>query len=165
MSETLDQLESIEPQVPKLPVFLKVLCILTFVGSGMGILGALMNLVVSGVSKNILNTANEMSDGMYDRMGMDIDEMIRWTAYSNYANLLGSVLCLAGALMMWKLKRVGFYLYIPGNLVPLIMSFIVVNYTMGSGPFASLGIAGLAFSSLFYIAFIVMYGFNYKHLR
>lgn len=164
MSEALDQFEEIDKPAT-LPVFLKVLCILTFVGSGMGILGALLNLVLYSASSNIFRTANELSDGMYDRMGMNIDEMMRWTAYSNYANLVGSLLCLTGALLMWKLKKSGFYLYVPGNLLPLIVSFFAMNHIMGSGPFASFGVAGVMFSGLFYIAFIVMYGINFKHLR
>lgn len=164
MSDALDQFET-NNQATKLPAFLKVLCILTFIGSGMGILGALMNLVLFSASTNILRTANDLSDGLYDRMGMDIDQMVRWTTYSNYANLLGSILCLTGALLMWKLKKTGFFLYIPGNLIPLITSFIAMEYVMGSGPFAFFGMAGIFFSAIFYIGFIVMYGVNYKHLR
>jgi hypothetical protein len=165
MNEALDQLDNFEQKPAELPVFLKVLCILTFVGSGWGLLSGLFNVVMVDSSRELLETANRFSDGIYDRMGFDIDEMIRWTNYSNYANLLGSALCLTGALLMWKLKKVGFYLYVPGNLIPLIVSFFAVNYMMGSGPFASLGMIGVVFGSLFSLAFIVMYGVNFKHLR
>ncbi len=159
MTDSLDQFDD-EVKPAKLPVFLKVLCILTFVGSGMGILGALMNLLLKGFLEK---TANQ-THGLYDAMGVNVEEMLRWQMYSNIANLLGSLLCLFGALMMWRLKRVGFYLYVPGNLIPLIVSFFAINHVIG-GPFAGFGIAGVALGSIFYFAFIVMYGVNYKHLR
>lgn len=163
MSDNLDQFEVEKPT--KLPVFLKVLCILTFVGSGLGILGALGGLAMGGMNERLLQDMNDIGGGIYDDLGMDIDAMIAWTKYSNIANLFGSALCLTGALMMWKLKKVGFYLYVPGNLIPAIVSVFAMQYIMPSGPFAAIGTAGAAFGIIFSIAFIVMYGVNYKHLR
>lgn len=164
MNDNLDQFDAVE-QPAKLPVFLKVLCILTFVGSGMGVLGALMSLMMGRFSERVMTNANEFTDGMYDRMGINIDEMIRWSAYSNYANLLGSAMCLTGALLMWKLKKTGYFLYVPGAIIPAVVGVIASQYIMGGGIFAGIGVAGSVIGVVVAIAFIAMYGANYKHLR
>lgn len=163
MSDSLDQFE--EEKVMTLPAFLKVLCILTFVGSGMGILGALGGFAMGDMNERLLQDMDTIGGGIYDQMGFDIDAMIKWSKYSNIANLLGSALCLTGALMMWKLKKVGFYLYVPGNIIPVIVSIFAMQYIMPTGPFSAIGTAGTVIGALFSVTFIILYGVNYKHLR
>lgn len=154
------------PQPPKRPIFLKVLCILTFVGSGLGILSALMNLLMSDMTRESFEMMSALSDSnpFFDSLGFDIEAMIRWQNYMNIANLIGSLMCLAGALLMWNLKRVGYFIYIPGGVIPLVVSAIGVQYMM-SGWLASFGIMGVVINGMFTAAFIVMYGVNLKHLK
>jgi len=163
MSDSLDQFYEEKPVT--LPAFLKVLCILTFVGSGLGILGALGGFAMGGMNERLMQDMNNIGGGIYDQMGLDIDAMIVWTKYSNIANLLGSALCLTGALMMWKLKKVGYYLYVPGVVIPAVVSVFAMRHILPSGPFAGLGTASIVVGFIFSAAFIVMYGVNYKHLR
>jgi hypothetical protein len=148
----------------KLPVFLKVLCILTFVGSGLGILGALIGFLVSDMSTKSYEMMQTIDNGGFDAIGFNIAEMIKWQKYMNIGNLVGSALCLTGALMMWKLKKVGFYLYLPGTIIPLIVTGIGMQYVL-TGFMSGFGALSIVINGIFAAAFITMYGINFKHLR
>ena len=148
----------------KLPVFLKVLCILTFVGSGLGILGAFIGFLTSDMAVESYELMQSMGGGGFDVLGFDLEEMVKWQNYMNIGNLVGSVLCLMGALMMWKLKKVGFYLYLPGSIIPLVVTGIGMQYVF-TGFMSGLGIFSVVINGIFTAAFIIMYGVNFKHLR
>lgn len=162
----MDELDVLEvDQAPKgIPVFLKVLCILTFVGSGIGVLGALIGLATSGLANDGFRMMEHMDNGIFGDFGFNIEQMIKWQKYMNFANLGGSLLCLTGALLMWRLKKTGYFLYVPGVLIPLVVSAIGMQYIM-TGFMASMGIIGVFISGLIAAAFIVMYGLNFKHLK
>lgn len=148
------------------PVFLKVLCILTFVGSGLGIVGALIGLMTSGMTEESLRMSQSiMQDSPFnDILSFNFEEMVRWQNYSNFANLGGSLLCLAGALLMWRLKKIGYFLYIPGWIIPLVVSAMAMKYIM-SGWLASFGVVGIVLNAMIAAAFIIMYGLNVKHMK
>lgn len=160
--ESIDDFNEGLPQ--QKPVFLKVLCILTFVGSGLGILGAIVGFFSTGFVKQSMELADEMSDGMYDRMGFDMQAMLEWQTYINIGNLVGALMCLSGALIMWRLKKVGYYVYVPGALIPVIVSLVGMQYIM-SGMMAGFGMIGVVFNLMISAAFIIMYGLNLKHLK
>lgn len=147
----------------KRPMFLTVLCILTFIGAGFGVLGGIIGLAMMSTTEKIFNASNDILSNT--DMGMDLEQMYRWTKISQLLNIVGSLLCLAGALFMWKLKRIGFYIYIPGQVLPLIGSFMTMNSMLGGGPFAGLGMGMTFFAMIFPIAFVIMYGLNLKHMR
>jgi len=80
-------------------------------------------------------------------------------------SLVCQALCLIGVIMMWKLKKTGFFLYLVGEIVPSIYSLIVYGGAAASIPFlgdAVLMIYILSFG--FPIAFIIMYALNLKHM-
>ncbi len=114
----------------KRPVFLTVLCILTFIGSGLGLLFGLIGLVAAGAIESF---------AQYLPVGVDSGI---FKSIILIVMLAGS---LYGAIQMWKLKKLGFYIYAGANVILLIMSF---------------GIFGLIFTALF----IVLYGLNLKHM-
>ncbi|TNE98247.1 MAG: hypothetical protein EP322_05285 [Bacteroidetes bacterium] len=149
----------------KRPVFLLVLCILTFVGAGFGTLGALFNLFTIG---QIEETYQQMSDTMSSLgsdMGMNFEDSYKWTKISYYLNLLGNAMCLAGALFMFKLRKIGYYIYIPGQVLPIVGAYMAFNSVFSGGFLAGIGMVSIAFSALFSIGFIIMYGLNFKHMH
>ncbi|MBL4862065.1 MAG: hypothetical protein JKY09_03490 [Crocinitomicaceae bacterium] len=167
MEDELDLvIDSNGPEVNKRPAFLTVLCILTFVGAGLGILGAVFGLVTSDMTeRNLQMSAQLMDDSPFgDFFGVNWEEMTRWQGYINMANLIGALLCLTGALMMWRLKKVGYYLYIPGCIIPLVVSAVGAQYMM-SGMLAGMSTIGVVFAGMISLAFIIMYGVNLKHLK
>lgn len=163
--EELDLNDEIQ-EAGGIPKFLKVLCILTFIGSGLGLLGAISGFFTESFTRESMQTLEnlDMSDTPFDMGTFNIDEMMKWQRYANIGNLIGCALCLTGAVMMWRLRRIGYFLYIPGVLIPFIIGMISIN-KMLSGMMADFGMIGIVINGLIAAAFITMYGLNYKHLN
>ena len=122
-----------EEQVAKQrPTFLTVLCILTFIGSGLALLLNLLGLLGIGALNSILATYGGQAS---DTSGLRSLLMVLFSAGSIY-----------GAIMMWNLKKLGFYLYVAAQALMVAFAF-----TWG----------GLFFAVLF----VVLYALNYKHLQ
>ncbi len=94
------------------PTFLTVLCILTFIGSGLGLIGGLLGLVGS----SFLSWMPGVGGG---------------TTLAVILGLVAAVLCLLGAVRMWGLYKQGFTLYLLGALIAIAGS-VVSAVTMGS---------------------------------
>jgi hypothetical protein len=115
-----------------------------------------------GQLETSMNEMNKVFDDT--NLGMDFGNSYRWMKISYVLNLVGSLLCLAGALFMWKLKKIGFYIYIVGQVLPIIGSFMTMN-SIKLGAFAGFGIIASIIGMMFPIAFIIMYGLNLKHMK
>lgn len=158
------------------PTFLTVLCILTFIGSGLGVLGGILGLVGSSA----LATFAPAAGGS-----------IIWSLLS----LASASLCLFGAIQMWGLKKMGFTMYVAGSAIAIIVAIInaatfssatsAISSSMSDfnseygGEFAaqneaamnSLGgaMSGAVWMSAIFgivitLAFVLMYNANKKHL-
>jgi hypothetical protein len=142
--------------------FLTTLCVLTFIGSGLGLLGSVLGLIGSSIP--IIS--------MFVSKGTIIVTLI---------GLVSSSLCLYGAIQMWGLKKLGFTLYLLGALLSIVSS--VVSYLTIEQSIAELysgleGIdtsgavaaaKGLAMTSMITSIiinglFVVLYNVNRKHL-
>ena len=146
----------------KRPVFLQVLCILTFVGTGIAIISAVFSIVVMG---QMQDTMNSMNDAMLDmEVETGFDNMYRWSKIAQFLNLFGAVLCLVGALFMWRLRKFGYFIYVFGQALPLFGAFMTFN-SMNLGVFGGFGFISMFIGALFPIAFIIMYGLNLKHMH
>lgn len=156
MSETLDNTAP-----AKVPTFLKVLCILTFIGSGWGIIS---NLV------------------------MQEPGLAEYAGYYYWLQILLCIGTLVGALQMWKLKKTGLYIWTAAEIISLILMWVVIKGYLGflvgdvdinSGDASldqlSSGMANemvqstmnfaLMLGSIFPAAFVIMYWLNAKHLK
>lgn len=149
----------------KRPVFLLVLCILTFVGAGIGLIGAVISLLTMGQAEEAFNQMNNVMGELGGELGMNLEDTYKWAKISNYLNLLGNALCLGGALLMFRLRKFGFYIYVPGQIFPLIGAYLALNSMFGGGILAGLGVFSVVFNAFIAIAFIVMYGLNLKHMK
>ena len=130
-----------KPQEEGRPTFLTVLCILTFIGSGLSALFLLIGLVAAGALASWLGNI----PGMGDMGGLGSGYLV--------IVLVLALASLYGAIMMWKLKKMGFYLYSGANVIALVVPII-----MASGKFS---VFGLIITALF----IILYGLNLKHLK
>jgi hypothetical protein len=190
--ETIDQNAS---GAKKRPSFLTVLCILTFIGAGLGLLGGLWSLVTAGATQKSMELlsgySNEMSssmntltdslssmtggetgdamnksmDALGDVMGGMMESAMLLAKYAYIlaaVNIIANLLCLLGALSMWKQKKTGYYMYVAGHALAIIIPMVLVGTAgLGGALFAGLWILGMIFP----IAFIVMYGLNLKHMN
>ena len=118
-------------QTNQRPTFLTVLCILTFIATGLGLLFGLIGLV--GLSA--LGSLSQY-------MPIDADEGI----VKSIITLVLVAASLYGAIQMWKLKKLGFYIYAGANVIMLIIGF---------------GWFGLIITA----AFLVMYYLNLKAME
>ena len=110
----------------KRPKILSVLCILTFISSGLGILSCIITpLTADMVKEYMMNAPNYDETQMAERL-----KVIEagWGYF-----LLTLVLVagsLIGAIMMWKLKKNGFHFYAFSNLALLFVPTLVLGITI-----------------------------------
>ncbi len=166
MTDELDLLDNgVNPKQfsGKRPQFLQVLCILTFVGAGLGLIYSFFQMFLVSSMEGLF-TAIDVNPSDGDNEFFDV---YRWMKLAVYAGIIGNVLCLAGAIVMWNLRKVGYYIYVLGQALPLLITILTFFSVSGGMPggFGMFGIIGSVFMALFPVAFIVMYGLNLKYLR
>jgi hypothetical protein len=113
------------------PTFLTVLCILSFIGCGLAVLGSFATI----------------------------------TKLTGILGLVAALVCLYGVIQMWKLKKMGFWIYLVGEIAPIIITAVTVGvaglFTFAGGFTAIM----IGLGSIFTIAFIIMYALNLKHMH
>ena len=116
------------------PGFLTVLCILTYIGSGLSLLSYLLLVIAAGTLGSII----ESIPGWSEIANMGILYLVLFAVLSAAS--------LFGAIMMWQMKKLGFYIYAAAQVIALALGFTVM---------------GLIFTALF----IVLYFLNFKHME
>lgn len=154
------------------PTFLLVLCILTFIGSGWGVLSNLFSIFTAGM----MNGSMQMEQ--YSTMVGDMDNSGASSFMSGFLNssmevlkvtaahareiavmqLVLSIISLLGAILMFQLRRLGFYLYVAAQ----ILALFVLPYFAG---FSTLIVIGMVWSAFISAVFIILYSLNLKYLR
>ncbi|MCB0381518.1 MAG: hypothetical protein KDD24_09695 [Flavobacteriales bacterium] len=121
----------------KRPGLLTVLCILTFIGSGLGTLFMLLATVGMGaLMESIPGLGAAMAGG---------------TDYFAIGTVLAAA-SLYGAIQMWKLKKMGFFIYAGASVVSIILPLVF------GLPFSAMG-------AVIPVLFIVLYYLNVKHMN
>ena len=168
MSETLQEYE--QKPVGR-PTFLTVLCILTFIGSGWGIIGGAIQYFTASTQAQSMAVVKKQATA--ERSDDDKGSQLAEKMVSSMSNaftednlkkaglaaILGAAFCLAGAFMMWNLKKTGFYLYIVGTLVAIVSPFIIYGTNNLISIMSSIGVGFIG------LVFIILYGVNVKHMR
>ena len=152
---------TIETEKPSKPQLLTVLCILTFIGVGLGIVGSLGGWWFANYFSPLKDQSSEMFEKMQEMNSPeDMENMMNKLKYINeftVAGIFGCLICLAGALQMWKQKKAGFYIYLIGQITPLIVTVALMGV---SSSFKGWDLLGLILPG----TFIVLYSLNFKHL-
>lgn len=170
MSNELDFVQAQETG-NQIPIFLKVLCILTFVGAGLGFISGVINVFT--VDTTILSL--QQSQAIFESMPaspfrMDVSEILEATKKHGVTNalliILGNSLALFGAINMWKLQKRGFYFYISGQVFPLIGSIFLMGSLSNTSEIMGItSFIGVVISILFSVGFSSMYALNLKHMH
>jgi len=113
------------------PTFLTVLCILSYIGCGLAILGVISTI----------------------------------TTLLGILNLVAALVCLLGVIQMWKLKKMGFYIYLVGEIAPLAISFATIGFAGMFNLAGGIMAMAVALGFFFSLAFIIMYAINLKHMH
>ncbi len=140
----------------KRPGFLSVLCVLSFIWEGLMILCFLIALLCSGmifekIEEMVANQETTAEMGGAQIQGLDqILEMGagKFSVGMGIAILI-FVAMLVSVIQMWKLKRMGFYIYAGINALFLAYNLYQPNYV------------GAVLDALF----IGLYAMNFKHLK
>ena len=137
-------------EAAKRPVFLTVLCILSFIAAGVSVIFYILALTAMGV----VSAASSSIEGMEGMEGVTAvtsgpSAGLTW-AYI-IVGFITVLVSLMGVIKMWKLQKSGFMMYVGASVVSIIMGIV----------YSGFGIGGLIFPVLF----IVLYGLNLKHLK
>jgi hypothetical protein len=163
--DTADVLNYDESGKPKLPSGLNVLTILTFIGCGVfGLLTLLMPMInkwmLGFMDKAVESggelSAKELADIEKGRAAIELSQqnMIPLMAIG----MIGIILCFVGALWMRKLKKDGYWMYVAGELAPVIGSVII----MGTGQYTS--IWSIIIGAGVPVLFVILYTLQRKYL-
>ena len=151
-----------------IPSTLNVLTILTFIGCAIGLLSTIYQQLTA---KTTLETMEKMqgteavekmpefAKKMYSPESI---EMLR-ISYENRIPLLiitlvSLALCFFGALQMRQLKKQGYFLWLIGEILPLVGSVLFVGMNSLTG---FVGMVVLSITAIF----VILYSFQLKHLK
>lgn len=160
---------------PARPTFLKVLCILTWICCGLMFIQSILGMVGNSTEKQqekieqMREINPEMADKMESVIAADDGSMRMINAL---ITLVATALSAYGAVMMWQLKKTGFYLYIAGELLPYVgilmggaQAMAAIGSMAGSGMGAAIAGTAIGIMLLLDIAFIIMYAVNLKYMK
>ncbi|HRO46795.1 hypothetical protein [Agriterribacter sp.] len=171
----MENLQPDQPVVaakPPRPVFLTVLCILTFIGSSWGIISGITSYLsanaTSGIAQAAMQDAREKVEDEDNAGSKFAEKILSGTSEmlqpenlrkSALFSIIASVFTLLGGILMFGLKKTGFYSYVLGTAIGIAGPFIA----FGGGNF--LTILSSSFIAFIGILFVILYGLNVKHLR
>ena len=119
----MEEQQNVEPakEAPQSTGFLRFLCILTFLGSGLAmfayfIIGAFYDVFLSADMKALGEDAQELI-----RIMLSAGKMFFLLSTFLYA------LSLFGSILMWKLRKIGFHLYSLAQIMLLILPLLYIH--------------------------------------
>lgn len=145
------------------PLFLTILCVITFIGSIAGIIinskgfinaEAEVENIASGKAKTQLRNLFSHQSASTERVVISNLNVENYQKYC-IGCIVSYILCLVGTVLMFRLKRTGFYSFTLGTFFNLITHFLLFGDN-----FASMGLSILAALSGF--VFVILFGLNLK---
>ena len=103
----------------KRPDLLTILCILTFIGSGLGSFVFLM-----------VTLSYEETMAIMEEQAKDFPGMKTFLTAKPGFFIMGSILyltSLTGAIQMWKLRKIGFHMYVVSQLLIIILPLVYIK--------------------------------------
>lgn len=159
----LDQEPGKGPGEGERPAFLVVLCVLSFVGVGLGIMGDIYKFYMTSIMGSAMDMINNMQQpGNSNNTAQGLDEYLKFYKYGYYlatSDLIGNLIVLPGVIMMWKLKAKGFIVYVTGQVIPIIVYYSLMGFSKSLfGVFSYL-------PEIFAAVFIMLYAFNLRSMK
>jgi heme A synthase len=160
MENTNLAFQTTDQATPERPEFLKIICILSFIASGLMLLVYSLGAMVLGLSQETIEELWPQMTASYPQFEtVDGVEFFNQVGMMSVYSLIANVFSLVGVIMMWRLEKMGFYIYL---LAELTINFFSLNINTGEeGP----QYGSLIFSILIDLVFIVMYYMNLKHMK
>ncbi len=149
------------------PLFLTILCVITFIGSIAGIIinsrgyinaDAEVERITSGKSKtqlkNLFSPESNATDELVRIGNLNVENYKKFSI----GCIASYILCLVGTILMYKLKRTGFYSFTLGTFFNLITHFLLFGDNFGA-----MGISIVA--ALAGFVFVILFGMNLKYME
>ena len=144
-------------RVKNLPLRLKVLFILSFIGIGITILSNIVKIMSASGTVLLLAFFNDVP-GSKEAINQINNLEIHQINYFGFV-IISAIISLIGVLMMLKIKKKGFFIYVVGQITPIIAAFILL------GGYKLIGGTGfMIYEFVVTFLFILAYSFNVKHL-
>lgn len=151
----------------RVPTFLKVLCIITFVVSGILIIISAFDLatydpeMAQARFEESIYELEKMPDNPFKEMMMDmtkttVEDQLEHHTTLSILSVFSVLLSLLGAILMYKLKKIGFHIYVVSKLVGFSQILFITLVPMIT--------IGYVFVGIFTVAFVIMYAVNLKHM-
>lgn len=176
MATDLSSIFSGEKAKPVRSTFLTVLCVLTFLGSALGFFNGFNTYLTADTTvAKMKKSQNSNRDSAMAEMqkAKDKESKIGYKMMSSMEGLMDAgklrqsgiasifinLLTLTGAILMWRLNKIGFYIYVAGTIAGIATTFLIYgtnNFMLNIGTAVS-GFIGLVF--------ILMYAFNLKDMK
>lgn len=140
------------------PTFLKVLCILSFVSCGIWMLYDLFSIVFW-----LINSSNSDQQDS----SIPINQTLNFMAYSgpqSLKDIIIQLVSLTGILLMWKLRKFGFYIYlIAESFLYFEFIYLICSYNLDSTGATQIGFE-MIWPLPLDIAFFIMYATQVKYM-
>ncbi|MBL0329744.1 MAG: hypothetical protein IPP64_10085 [Bacteroidetes bacterium] len=147
-------MDTMEEQTPnneeiKRPRSLTILCILTFIFTGLGILSSIITPLTAETMKEFM-----LSSPGYDEEAMRESLRVIEAGWGYYlTTLFFTFVSLTGAILMWNLKKLGFHFYAFSNLMIMFVPKLFLDITISW------------YAIFFSLAFISFYAFYLKFMK
>lgn len=115
-----------QEDTPTRPELLKILCILTFVGSGL----SLFSNILMFLSIDIVKVHFENGDFNFLAESMNLEAIEILISISKSYFIFQAIvfsMSIYGAYMMWNLKKIGFHIYTISQITLIILSQIFIH--------------------------------------
>lgn len=144
----MEQTNNTTNEAAKRPTLLTVLCILSFIAAGISIIGLLIGMGAKGVAESQgINTDAALSgvEGGAEVAGA-------FSYPSMITSIILTIIGLVGVIMMWKLQKKGFFIYVAVSVLGLITPLFFGG---------SFGIVGAIITAIF----VGLYAMNLKVMK
>jgi len=156
-----DQFQNDIAPLPEKPQFLKVLCIISFVACGLMILiyglGSISLVIgeetILGVWDIVIASQPQLEDANPVEFFHEIGKLCLYNFFANIFSLIGVI-------MMWRLNKIGFFIYVAAELAT---NFLGLDVGVAEGATKSYG--SMIFSIAIDAVFIAMYAINLKYMK
>ncbi|MCW3093463.1 MAG: hypothetical protein JWP81_4532 [Ferruginibacter sp.] len=149
------------------PLFITILCIITFIGSIVGVVTNIKGYInapeeveniTSGKTKTqlkkLFSPDNTSSEELVRIGNLNVENYKKFSI----GGIASYLLCLVGTVLIFKLKRTGFYSFTLGTFFNLITHFLLFGDNFGA-----MGISIVGSLALF--VFVILYGMNLKYME
>lgn len=155
-----DQFQNDLAPLPERPQFLKILCILSFVTCG-------LLIIIYAIGSSLLGMGEETITSVWDKIietqpqleSLDPVSTIHEIGKLCLYNLLLNIISLVGVIMMWRLNKIGLFIYAAAELATNFLGLDVGVAEDGKG------YTSMIIWIIIDLIFIGMYAINMKRIQ